>query len=138
MNLADARSAVALAMGRMNSIYSKPLFDEWVLVKLASEQGVVLAYEGPRPDTYQAHFKTEVAQLQAEMEQRHLTIGDFEFVQTAHGLHFDACIRLGTAAYLFCNNTTKSMIEIRQDPRWLDAQKPFLDLATKFRSDPLE
>jgi hypothetical protein len=138
MTLADARSAVVLAMARMNSLYRKTLFDEWVLVKLADDQGAILAYEGPRADSYQAHFKTDVAPLQAEMEQHHLTVGDFEFVQTAHGLHFDACIRLGTAAYLFCNNTEKSMVDIRQDPLWLTAQKPFLDLATKFRSDPLE
>lgn len=30
MNLADARSAVVLALGRMNALYQKPLFDEWV------------------------------------------------------------------------------------------------------------
>ncbi len=138
MNLADARSAVAQTIDRMNAIYRKPLFDEWVLVKLATEQGVILAYNGPRADSYQTRFKTDVAPLQAEMEQRHMTIGDFEFVPTAHGLHFDACIRLGTAAYLFCNNTTKTMTDIRQDPLWLEAQKPFAALATKFRADPLE
>jgi hypothetical protein len=138
MTLADARSAIVLAMGRMNSLYRQTLFDEWVLVKLASEQGAILAYEGPRAESYQTRFKADVAPLQAEMEQHHLTIGDFEFAHTAHGFHFDACIRLGTAAYLFCNNTEKSMVEIRQDPLWLTAQKPFLDLATKFRTDPLE
>ena len=30
------------------------------------------------------------------------------------------------------------MTELRQDPLWLAAQKPFLDLATKFREDPVE
>jgi len=138
MKLADARSAIIVAMGRMNALYQQTLFDEWVLVKLANEGGAILAYDGPRADSYQARFKTDVAPLQAEMAKHQLTIGDFEFVQTAHGLHFDACIRLGLAAYLFCNHTQKSMIDIRQDPLWLTAQKPFLDLATKFRSDPLE
>jgi hypothetical protein len=137
MNLADARTAVIHALGRMNSVYRQPVFDEWVLVKLAREQGAVLAYEGPRADSYRIRFKADITPLRAELEQRHLAVGDFEFVPTAHGTHFDACLRLGVAAYLFCNHTTKSMIEIRQDPLWLEAQKPFLDLATRFRDDPL-
>jgi hypothetical protein len=138
MNLADARSAVILALGRMNATYRQPLFDEWVLVKLAREQGAILAYDGPRAESYQARFRADIAPLQAEFEQRHMAVGDFEFAQTAHGTHFDACIRLGPGAYLFCNNIKKSMIEIRKDPLWLEAQKPFVELASKFRSDPLE
>jgi hypothetical protein len=138
MNLADARSAVILALGRMNAAYRKPLFDEWVLVKLAREQGAVLAYDGPRADSYQSLFKRDIIPLRAGLEQRKLNVGDFEFVQTAHGTHFDACVRLGAAAYLFCNNTKMSMIEIRQDPLWLEAQRPFVELAARFRADPLE
>jgi hypothetical protein len=30
------------------------------------------------------------------------------------------------------------MSDIRRDPLWLTAQKPFLDLSDKFRDDPLE
>ncbi|HWA26725.1 MAG TPA: hypothetical protein VG734_13790 [Lacunisphaera sp.] len=138
MNLADARTAVVAALGRMNALYQKPLFDEWVLVKLAKEEGAILAYDGPRADTYQRQFKSDVAPLKNEMLQRQMLVGDFEFSQTAHGTHFDACIRLGPAAYLFCNNIAKSMIDLRKDPLWLEAQKPFAALATKFRSDPLE
>lgn len=138
MNLADARSAVILTLGRMNAVYLKPLFDEWVLVKLAQEQGAILAYDGPRTASYQSKFKADISPLQAEMLQRQMMVGDFEFAQAAHGTHFDACIRLGPAAYLFCNNTSKTMTELRKDPLWLEAQKPFATLATKFRSDPLE
>lgn len=138
MNLADARPAVVAAIGRMNAAYQKPLFDEWVLVKLAREQGAILAYEGPRAESYQRRFKTDIAPLQVELEGKNLAVGDFEFAPNAHGAHFDACIRLGPAAYLFCNNVTKSMTDIRRDPQWLAAQKPFVDLATKFRADPLE
>lgn len=138
MNLADARSAVILALGRMNAIYQKPLFNEWILVKLARTEGAILAYEGPRAESYQRRFKTDIAPLQVEIEGRKMAVGDFEFAPHAHGAHFDACIRLGSAAYLFCNHTTKSMTDIRQDPRWLEAQKPFVALATEFRGDPLE
>lgn len=137
MNLADARSAVILAIGRMNALYRQPLFDEWVLVKLAREEGAILAYEGPRTESYQHRFKTDIAPLQTEIEGRKMAVGDFEFAPNAHGAHFDACIRLGPAAYLFCNHTKKSMTEIRADPHWLAAQKSFLALATEFRTDPL-
>ncbi|AOS43102.1 hypothetical protein Verru16b_00143 [Lacunisphaera limnophila] len=138
MNLADARTAVVHALGRMHTLYRQPLFDEWVLVKLARETGAILAYEGPRADSYQRRFKTDIAPLQVEMEGRKMAVGDFEFAPNAHGAHFDACIRLGPAAYLFCNHTAKSMTEIRADAHWLSAQKPFVELAAKFREDPLE
>jgi hypothetical protein len=137
MNLADARSIIITALGRMNAIYQNPVFDEWVLVKLASEQGAILSYQGPRAETYQRKFKEDIGPLRAELDQRQMSVGDFAFVHDGHGTRFDACLRLGQAGYLFCNNVAKSMAEIRQDPLWLQAQKPFVDLSAKFRSDPL-
>ena len=138
MNLDTARSAVIAALARMNTLYNKPVFDEWVLVKLASEQGAILAYGGPRGESYQRKFKDDIVPLRAELDQRHLAVGDFAFVVDAVGTRFDACIRLGSAAYLFCNHTEKSMAEIRQDPLWREAQGPFVKLSEMFRSDPLE
>ncbi len=138
MNLPDAHVAILQAFAKMKALYNQPVFNEWVLVKLARDTGAVLAYDGPRADLYQASFKKDIAPLQAEMEARKMVVGDFEFVQGAHGTHFDACIRLGPAAYLFCNHTTKSMQDIRRDPKWLEAQKAFVELSTKFRADPLE
>ena len=138
MNLPDAHVAILQAFAKMKALYNQPVFNEWVLVKLARETGAVMAYDGPRADLYQAKFKSDIAPLQAEMEARKMVVGDFEFVQGAHGTHFDACIRLGPAAYLFCNHTTKSMQDIRRDGRWLEAQKPFVELSAKFRADPLE
>ncbi len=138
MILTDATSAVILALGRMNALYNKPVFDEWVLVKLAAEKGAILFYHGPRAESYQRKFKEDIVPLRAELEQRRMAVGDFAFVPDAVGTRFDACIRLGPASYLFCNNIVKSMADIRQDPLWLDAQKPFVDLSSKFRMDPLE
>lgn len=138
MNLPDARSAVLLAIGRMNTAYNQVLFDEWVLVKITKDQGSILTYEGPRAETYQKRFKSDVTPLQNIMAGRSMNVGDFEFVQSGHGTFFDACLRLGPAAYLFCNNTTKTMTEIRADPLWITAQAPFVDLAGQFRADPVE
>jgi len=138
MNLVDAKSAVVFAFGRMNAAYQKVLFDEWILVKVSKEAGAILSYEGPRQEDYQRRFKSEIAPLRVEMDGRNLAVGDFEFAPHAHGAFFDAGMRIGPGSYLFCNNTAKSMTELRQDPLWLAAQKPFLELATKFREDPVE
>lgn len=137
MNLPDAHVAVLQTLNRMKALYGQPVFNEWVLVKLARDAGAVLAYDGPRADLYQAKFKKDIGPLQAEMEARKMAVGDFEFVANAHGTHYDACIRLGPGAYLFCNHTTKSMADIRRDPKWLAAQEPFVEFSTKFRADPL-
>jgi hypothetical protein len=138
MNLDTARAAIQAALGRMDMFFNKPVFDEWVIVKLAAEQGVILAYSGPRADTYQRKFKDDLVPLRAELDQQHLTVGDFAFVHYASGTRFDACIRLGPASYLFCNHTEKSMTEIRQDPLWREAQIPFAELSQIFQRNPLE
>jgi hypothetical protein len=138
MNLPDAHVAVLQTFAQMKALYGQPVFNEWVLVKLSPDSGAVLAYDGPRADQYQAKFKSDISKLQMEMESRKMTVGDFEFVNEAKGTQHDACIRLGPAAYLFCNHTTKSMNDIRRDPKWLEAQKPFVELAAKFRGDPIK
>lgn len=137
MNLEAARTAVIQALGRMNALYQQPVFDEWVLAKLSREQGAVLYYQGPRAEHYKTRFAADSGPLGAELGQSQLHVGDFVFAPAAHGTHFDACIRLGPTGYLFCNHTTRSMAEIRQSPRWLEAQKPFVELAAKFQADPL-
>jgi hypothetical protein len=138
MNLDDARSAVILALGRMNTLYQQPVFDEWMLVKLTASQDAILAYQGPRAESYKGKFKADIGPLRTELEQRRLAVGDFGFAPDAKGTGFDACIRLGPAGYLFCNNTAKSMGDIRQNPLWLAAQKAFVDLSAIFRSNPLD
>jgi hypothetical protein len=138
MKITDAQAAVSAAIAQMNTLYRQPLFDEWIIVQLAAAQGTILAYAGPRSETYQKRFTADLAPLRDQLITRKLAVGDFEFVQTGKGTHFDACVRLGPAAYLFCNHTTKPMAEIRQDPHWLDAQKAFVALASRFRADPLE
>lgn len=137
MNLADARNHIILALGRMTALFQSQVFDEWMLVKLSADQNAILGYEGPRAESYQKKFREDIAPLRAELAHQDMAVGDFAFAQTAAGTGFDACIRLGPASYLFCNNTTKSMEEIRKSPLWLAAQKPFADLSGKFRNDPL-
>ena len=95
MNLHDARTAIILTLSRMNVAYNKPVFDEWVLVVLAREQGAVLSsYDGPRAELYQSKFKEDVQPIRAELDQHKLEIGDFVFVPDALGTRYDAELAL--------------------------------------------
>lgn len=138
MTLVEAKSAIILTLGRMNAAYTKTVFDEWVLVSLRSDGGAILAYDGPRAESYQRHFAVDLQPLRAVLAEHSQTVGDFEFAHDAAGTRFDACLKTGAASFLFCNNTKKSMAEIRLDPQWLEAQKPFFQLSAKFRTNPLE
>jgi hypothetical protein len=138
MKLDPAKALITAALGRMNALYNKTVFDEWMLVSLQADRGSLLAYEGPRPESYRRRFADDIVPLRAEMAGKRLAVGDFEFAPEATGTHFDGCIRVAETSYLLCNHTGKSMAEIRRDPRWLQAQKAFVELSEKFRRDPLE
>jgi len=137
MNLAATRSLVSETLQRMAALYSEPVFDEWVVVSFQEGHGAILAYAGPRTESYRKQFAADVVPLRQEMEGKNLAAGDFLFAPEAAGTHFDACVRLGPASYLICNHTSRSMAEIRRSPHWLRAQKPFVEMGEKFRADPL-
>jgi len=138
MNLSAAEVHITAALARMATAYGKPVFDEWLVVALRAASGSIRTYQGPRADSFHKEFGEDTGPLRAEMEGKQLAVGDFEFAPEAAGTRFDACIRIGQTSYLLCNNTAKSMAEIRRDPHWLRAQKPFVELSGKFRADPLE
>ncbi len=138
MQLADARNVVAQALARMNAAYGEPVFTEWVLVSLRPGGGAIMAYEGPRPAKYKEHFNRDLQSMVAELAGAKLGVGDFAFASDAAGTHYDGCLRLGEASYLFCNHLTRTMTEIRANPAWLTAQRPWAELAARFASDPLE
>jgi hypothetical protein len=121
----------------MDTLYQKPVFDEWVIVSIRAGEVGILWYEGPRAESFRKTLHADSAPLAAEMQDRSYTIGDFEFAQDAKGSRFDACVRLGPSAYLFANNTYGTLSDLRQDPRWLKAQKPLVELTEKFRADAL-
>jgi len=137
MNLETASKNIELCRGRMDALYQKPVFDEWVVVNLAQGKTDILSYTGPRAESFANQFHHDSSPLFAEMQGRHYSVGDFEFVAQARGSRYDACVRLGETAYLLCNNTYGSMGDLRADARWLQAQKPFVSLTEKFRADPL-
>ncbi len=137
MNLETATKNIEQCRGRMDALYQKPVFDEWVVVNLAQAKPQILTYAGPRADTFTAQFHRDSGPLFAEMQGKKYEVGDFEFVAQARGSRFDACVQLGETTYLLCNNTYGTMGDLRTDARWLEAQKPFVALTEKFRADPL-
>lgn len=138
MKLVAANSLITAALGRMNALYNRTVFDEWVVVSLQADGGSILAYRGPRAESYRRQFAADVGPLRAEMAGKRFDVGDFEFAPAATGTRFDVCLRIGETSYLIGNHTGKSMAEIREDARWLQAQKAFVELSNKFRADPLE
>lgn len=137
MNLENALQQIRSCRERMAALYFKPVFDEWVIVSFLDGKTNILSYEGPRVESFTKQFHRDSGPLFAEMQGKSYSVGDFEFVQEAHGSRFDACVRLGKVAFLLCNNTFGSMDQLRQDARWREAQKPFVELTEKFRGDPL-
>ena len=137
MNLETASKNIEICRVRMDALYHKPVFDEWVVVNLVLGKPDILAYAGPRAESFAKQFHRDSGPLFAEMQGKRYSVGDFEFVDQARGSCFDACVRLGETAYLLCNNTYGSMSELRADARWREAQKPFVALTEKVRADPL-
>ncbi len=137
MNVETAATHLKTCRERMDALYQKPVFNEWVLVTFADGRGAVLHYHGPRADSFTQKIHADSAPIYAAMQGRKYAVGDFEFVQEAKGSRFDACIKAGETVYVLCNNTFGSMAELRADARWREAQKPFVGLTDLFRADPV-
>ena len=138
MTLEEATNLIGRCAARMNDLYRKVVFDEWVIVSLIQHKAKILAYLGPRKDDFQKNFATDVQDLRADLLSRRHSIGDFEFARHGVGTKLEAFLMVGDGLYLICNNTAQSMSAIAKDPLWLSAQVPFVELSDRFRSDPLE
>ena len=137
MDLSTARKHIATSFERMRALYSRPVFDEWVIVTAAAQRGI-LAYVGPRVEEFRKNLAGDAEPLLAQVGGQKLEVGDFEFTIDGDGTRHDALIRLGASSYLVCNNLAHSMADLRRDQRWLKAQGAFVDLSEQFRADPLE
>jgi hypothetical protein len=137
MTLEAAISAVQGHVQRINELYQKIAFDEWAIVAIIGDKGRILHYNGPRKEDFQRNFARDVRSFAAEFRDPEQNIGDFHFARHALGTHCDALVVLGEGVFLLCNNTNDSMTTICQDPLWLSAQVPFVEMSEQFRSDPL-
>ncbi len=137
MDLETARRHIQTALERMRAHYLQVVFDEWAILSLTAKNRGVLAYSGPRVESFGQQVLVDAEPLRVAASGRPFTEGDIEFALEASGTHYDVFMKLGPASYLVCNHTAKSMADIRSDPRWLKAQAVFFELSEKFRADPL-
>ncbi len=137
MTLDQATELIRSCVDQMNARYQRVVFDEWAIISLAGRKGRVLAYTGPRREGFQKNFRSDVAALREGLLNDKYNAGDFEFARHGVGPAFESFMVLGQGLYLICNNTVQSMDSITQDPHWLGAQVPFVELSDKFRGDPL-
>ena len=138
MRIDQATNLINQCAEQMNARYRKTVFDEWAIVSLAAAKGRLLAYRGPRKTGFQKNFCTDAGPLGRALLSAQGDAGDFEFSHEGVGTGFESYVVLGKGVFLICNNTVQSMDGISQDPLWLRAQVPFLELSEKFRHDPVE
>jgi hypothetical protein len=137
MTLDQANKQIATCADQMNARYKKTVFDEWAIIALEEHKGHLLSYIGPRKAGFQKNFLTDAGSLRTGMLNQKFETGDFEFARHGVGTGFESFMVLGKGIFLICNNTVQSMDGITQDPHWLSAQEPFVDLSEKFRANPL-
>jgi hypothetical protein len=137
MTIDQALTLIKSCAEQMNARYKKVVFDEWAIISLADNKGRLLAYIGPRKTGFQQNFLADAGGLRAGLLGGQTNVGDFEFARHGVGTGFECFMVLGEGVFLICNNTVQSMDAITQDPLWLNAQVPFVELGEKFRSDPL-
>ena len=137
MTLEEISQQIKKCAEQMNSRYGSPVFDEWAVISLAENRARVLYYTGPRNDDFLKHFARDLGSLRAGLLGGQYGTGDFEFSRHGTGTGFESFMVLGQGIYLTCNNTNETMEAIAKNPRWLDAQVPFVELAEKIRANPL-
>lgn len=137
MTLDEATKQICACRQKMNDLYGKVVFDEWVIISLARHKARINFYVGPRNDDFLRNFASDLGSLRAELLDSKYSVGDFEFSRHGIGTGFEAFVVLGEGIYLICNNTQASMEEITRDPKWLNAQVPFAELSEAVAPDPL-
>jgi hypothetical protein len=137
MTLEEIGQQIKSSAEQMNARYGGIVFDEWAVVSLVENKARVLAYTGPRNDDFLKHFARDLGSLRVGLLGGQYGPGDFEFSRHGTGTVFESFMVLGQGIYLICNNTSETMDVIAKNPRWLDAQVPFVELAEKVRANPL-
>src|SRR5271169_5169476 len=137
MTLDQVTKLIESCAAQMNSRYKKVVFDEWAVISLAYKKVHLLAYIGPRKLGFQENFLADAGSLKSGLVDKEYNVGDFEFARHGVGTGFESFMVLGEGIFLICNNTASSMDGITQDPLWLAAQVPFVELSEQFRADPL-
>ena len=137
MTLEEISAKIKTCAQSMNARYGGIVFDEWGVLSLAENKARVLFYTGPRNDEFLQNFVKDLGPLRAELTSANYGTGDFEFSRHGVGTRLEGFLVIGSGLYLVCNNTQNTMDAIAKNPRWLEAQIPFVELAEAVRANPL-
>lgn len=139
MTLETAWKSILHCAEEMNVRYRDTVFDELAIVSIGDSQTKTLSYQGPRREEFANSFPRDSAGLRKTVRQggQRYEAGDFEFDHTGSGTGFEAFMLLGKGLCLICNNTAMSMDGISKNPRWLEAQVPFVELSDIIRGNPI-
>jgi hypothetical protein len=137
MTLDQAKKLIIACARQMDAQYKRVVFDEWAIISLADQKGRLLSYIGPRKAGFQQNFLADAGSLRTSLLGGQTNVGDFEFARHGIGTGFESFLVLGPGLFLICNHTAQSMDAITQDPLWLAAQVPFVELSDAIRADPL-
>lgn len=138
MTLEEIGRQVKVCKEQMDSLYGSPVFDEWAIVSLVENRARVMAYTGPRNDDFLKNFARDLGSLRAALTSGSYGPGDFEFSRHGTGTGYEGFLVLNSGLFLICNNTSESLDSIAKNPRWLAAQVPFVELADRVRTSPLQ
>lgn len=137
MQLEAAIKQIKSCADQMNARYGKTVFDEWAVISLTDGKAALVHYAGPRLAGFQTNFAADAAGLRESFTTRKYGVGDFEFARHGVGTSFESFMVVGDGLYLICNNTRLTMDLIAKEPKWLDAQKAFVELSEQFCASPL-
>jgi hypothetical protein len=137
MTLEEISARIKTTAQAMNARYGGIVFDEWAVVSLAENKARVLFYTGPRNDEFLQNFVKDLGPLRTELASANYGTGDFEFSRHGTGTRLEAFLVVGSGLFLVCNNTQNTMDAIAKNPRWLEAQVAFVELAEAVRAHPL-
>jgi hypothetical protein len=137
MTLDESIATVGSHLARMDTACGQVVFDEWALVTVFGRKARILHYSGPRRETMPSTLAEDLRPFAQDMGGGEQYLGHFDFSPAAVGRTFDAYVVVGEGVFLICNNTTRTMADIRAHPDWKQAQVPFAELSERFRTDPL-
>lgn len=137
MNLAEAEKLIEESFTQIDRVYGSTVFDEWAIIALERTTTSFLFYRGPRKEVFLKNFGADLQLLTPQLTEDYNHLGDLHFARHGSGTLFDAYLTVGLDVFVICNNTVSSLETITRTPRWLAVRAALVELADKFRHNPV-
>lgn len=137
MNLYQARRLIDTTLAQLEQAAHRPIFDEWVLVRVAGGRLDVLAYAGKRRNPTGESFHHDISTVIGDLLRHPHLPGEFDFTKAGRQELFDAFLTAGEGLFVLFNNTVETTLDFTGGPLWRGAQKHFVAMSEAFQADPL-